>query len=581
MILLVVSGGVAEISREGGFVPASNTSLADQGTGLGAGGGDPVFAIKGFLYYFFAVLILVMLFVLTLGDGGLIRNKRFNMYPLFGAVICGLVGLILSSFFYSEAVISLNVFAFPVLVGGFVGMLVGRYVGRMRGTRRWIYINMVVGMLSCVLVVGGVFVVQSGFLNSISLTDWGHSRVLLVKENSGTTLVDFPVRVKLDSAGFDFSKAASDGSDVRFTGGLGEKLDYWIERWDSAGGEAVVWVKIPLLPANEGKEIRMYYGNPKARSESDGERVFEFFDDFGDGVYEGRWTVLGGAWSEGGGMMKQNANVGRVAAYAGGVSLSDDIVLESKCRTTGNNEFGVAARLSDLSNYWAQVLHASSDSMGVYVKSDGVVYHDTGFSMPVNGYVWYILRGTIHGGNITAEFFDVNWNFLGSVNVGDSHKGTGDRVALLCNYPAEWDWIRVRSYAPNVPSVLFYGDEKPLQVYSNPSPDQMDLKGLSPDLEWLFIPFLAIMGLVLKTPFRGVFSTIILSIFVFFFLTTLLLGAGGSVASTVFKVPIFIAMVFAWAGYGIFDFASRRGSGSYHWLDEDATRDYDDDTRVY
>ena len=41
-----------------------------------------------------------------------------------------------------------------------------------------------------------------------------------------------------------------------------------------------IWVKVPSIPANGTVEIWMYYGNPRLASASNGEAVFDFFDDF-------------------------------------------------------------------------------------------------------------------------------------------------------------------------------------------------------------------------------------------------------------------------------------------------------------
>lgn len=44
--------------------------------------------------------------------------------------------------------------------------------------------------------------------------------------------------------------------------------------------KAIVWVKIPEIPASSTQTIYMYYGNPEASSLSNGEMTFDFFDDF-------------------------------------------------------------------------------------------------------------------------------------------------------------------------------------------------------------------------------------------------------------------------------------------------------------
>ena len=128
-------------------------------------------------------------------------------------------------------------------------------------------------------------------------TDWQYKREITIQENSGNNLTDYQVKIVLNSSNFDFSKANSDGSDIRFVDSDDTTpLSYWIEKWDSVNQEAIVWVKVPSIPANSTKTIYMYYGNPSASSESNGDAVFEFFDDFEETSLDtNKWDVMSSA----------------------------------------------------------------------------------------------------------------------------------------------------------------------------------------------------------------------------------------------------------------------------------------------
>ena len=107
----------------------------------------------------------------------------------------------------------------------------------------------------------------------------GYQVVITVHYGSGT---DSDENVYLDEM------CNSDFSDIRFTSGLGEDLSYCIvSKID--GSQAVVWVKIDDDLSVENATFHIYYGNPSALSESDGEQVFEFFEDFESGALDG-WT---------------------------------------------------------------------------------------------------------------------------------------------------------------------------------------------------------------------------------------------------------------------------------------------------
>lgn len=116
----------------------------------------------------------------------------------------------------------------------------------------------------------------TGQLTIQAQTNWYNNswdyRKKITFDNSAqaSNLTNFPVQVALTSSNFDFSKAQSNGEDIRFTDSNGTTLlDYEIEKWDEAGEQAWVWVNVPQVNASSNTDnIYMYYGNPAA---SDGE----------------------------------------------------------------------------------------------------------------------------------------------------------------------------------------------------------------------------------------------------------------------------------------------------------------------
>ncbi len=131
---------------------------------------------------------------------------------------------------------------------------------------------------------------------SAGMAGWQYQREIVVQENSGEMLRDYQVLVAL--AGSDFpEEAQADGDDIRFTDADGRELSYWIEEFDAGSKRAVVWVKVPLIPANGAARLTMWYGNPGAESASDGDTVFEFFDDFDSGIIDtDKWEMYDSGW---------------------------------------------------------------------------------------------------------------------------------------------------------------------------------------------------------------------------------------------------------------------------------------------
>jgi len=129
---------------------------------------------------------------------------------------------------------------------------------------------------------------------SISGSYWRYRRAITITERTGYTLTDYQVKIVLTPDNFDYSKAAPDGSDIRFTDSDGlTELSYWIERWDP-GGESIIWVKVPEIPGGGTKVIYMYYGNPKAESRSNLLEVMESlpaYDGPGYKLYYQEWVM--------------------------------------------------------------------------------------------------------------------------------------------------------------------------------------------------------------------------------------------------------------------------------------------------
>jgi PGF-CTERM protein/uncharacterized repeat protein (TIGR01451 family) len=119
--------------------------------------------------------------------------------------------------------------------------------------------------------------------------DWGYYREITIKENSGKTLSDYQVLVELSPSNFP-DKAKMDGSDLRFAED-GKELSYWIEDYDAEAKTAKIFVKVPNISASGEAKIKMYYGNEKASGVSDGDKVFEFFDDFDENALKNCWDV--------------------------------------------------------------------------------------------------------------------------------------------------------------------------------------------------------------------------------------------------------------------------------------------------
>jgi hypothetical protein len=111
---------------------------------------------------------------------------------------------------------------------------------------------------------------------------WAERRPITLNNPNAGELRDFQVKLALDASNFDFTQSQPSGSDLRITdaSGIGQ-LSYWIEQFDAAAQQAVVWVKVPQVPASASTTLYLYSGNAAAETLSSGRRTFEMFDEFG------------------------------------------------------------------------------------------------------------------------------------------------------------------------------------------------------------------------------------------------------------------------------------------------------------
>ena len=88
------------------------------------------------------------------------------------------------------------------------------------------------------------------------------------------TLFNFPVLVMLDSSNYNFSRAQSDGADIRFFDNSNNLLSYEIEDWDNSSEEAYVWVKLTSISSSNDTKFYMIFGNDIVSTAEDSASVW-------------------------------------------------------------------------------------------------------------------------------------------------------------------------------------------------------------------------------------------------------------------------------------------------------------------
>lgn len=141
---------------------------------------------------------------------------------------------------------------------------------------------------------------------------------------AGVVVEEFPLLVRLHRDGFDFSR-----TDVHFTDATGKPLAHQIDDWDSAGGSAAIWVRIPRIEGNARQRIRMHWGDPAAAEKAGDKAVFDASNGYLSVWHLGETVAdeVGTLESKDSGTSVSAGRIGKARTFSGGkgVSCGEDI----------------------------------------------------------------------------------------------------------------------------------------------------------------------------------------------------------------------------------------------------------------
>ena len=175
---------------------------------------------------------------------------------------------------------------------------------------------------------------------------WMYRQKIQLSNSTGADLTDFQVSTTVDTASLITAgkMQATTCADMRFTDSKGQPLDYWIEENNPGCNNAAtkVWLKAPkVYSGTNATSIYMYYGNPSATATQDGDKVFEFFDDFnGSSIDTGKWNPNSQPYTVSDGQLKlTDVGANWNAALQSKKSFSSSYVVETRTYTTGNTGY--------------------------------------------------------------------------------------------------------------------------------------------------------------------------------------------------------------------------------------------------
>jgi len=297
---------------------------------------------------------------------------------------------------------------------------------------------------------------------------WNYRQEITLTNNTASDLTDYQVKLELDAskvgAHFDWARM---GADLRFYDENGNELSYYIESWDETGKQAIIWVKVGLIPASSTAKIKMYYGNSEAVSESDGEAVFEFFDDFeGASLDTNKWTEGGTGTKIVSNSVLTVTSENDVASYVESTQSFDmtDKIVEVKAKladtTTTKFESAIVLFCGDNNRVLVWNEGATAGYNAIVLLKDGTAYgQGSAWQVSPNFVVYGITATTAE--TIFSRDDSGTVYYLTSMNLTVQYKiRLGDYFADGSYGTGEFDWVRVRKYAEQEPSIEFRAEEE-------------------------------------------------------------------------------------------------------------------------
>jgi hypothetical protein len=278
---------------------------------------------------------------------------------------------------------------------------------------------------------------------------WGKKSAINVQENSGGALTNYSVLMNISY----LSSMAVDFSDLRFTNSSdNEELSYWIEN-ETNSTYAMVWVKIPNMPASVNTTIYMYY-NATVSSKSNVSATFLWGDDFDDGDVSDYALFIG---------TTSSCTLGSTATFTAqdwaGAKTGRTLVNGAPCDLGVYKNDSPVISVANTTRFRARAIE---DYCGSY---NATCANSAGNTMGIGNYTNF--TEFLSYGTVATEIGYHVWGIMDK-NITDIWPTANKHPMMTATvWPSEvyvyWDYLLIRKYAVQEP-IYYLGSEEGLII---------------------------------------------------------------------------------------------------------------------
>ena len=310
---------------------------------------------------------------------------------------------------------------------------------------------------------------------------FAHKRAITIHGNEAASASDYQMKLNIYNStgtnvtGVNCSGAAgtvyagtssfssSAFSDLRFgTVGATTGLPYWIES-SSASVSAVVWVKLPAIPASASADttIYMYYGNAGASAGSDPSTTFIVGDDF----RRADNATVGGGWTAPAiysinTLRLKNSGAALGSCYQA-YTISGKKMVEASLSIVSNAKNAELKVTTTNKSYRLSTATVSVDNKIYWLDTSGGYWHDTGIVYVANTPIKFSImldtvadKGTYYVNGIDKSGAVTGYN--------ESESNTVMVQSIVTAKATEFYtyWFFVRNWTTNEPTWSSFGAEE-------------------------------------------------------------------------------------------------------------------------
>jgi len=278
----------------------------------------------------------------------------------------------------------------------------------------------------------------------LPLSGGRYRKPITITGSTAGAQTNYQVLVTVDTQSLiSAGKMQSTGADIRFYNASVE-LPYWIESGINTTSTKI-WVKVDSIPASPlAATIYMYYGNPSASAVSNGNNVFEFFDNFESNtwIYSESGTNFSGTWAT-----------------------------DSSASPSHSYKINYPASTSSTAGYYGR--YTKTINVGTGTRRMKVSVQD-GYTSTASGYhkmQVYVGGTNYYNGDVaggTTAWTDTGWLDISSKTGSQSTYFQIYEQTGVSNFGIDvwWDNIIIRKYASSEPTAGTPGTEKDIGIHS-------------------------------------------------------------------------------------------------------------------